>query len=164
MLLTITLLLFYSTEVILADESITASTSEVQVVNKEINRTETKVDGQVEKDLQNKEDKTPDLLNETQQESISHKEETSDESKEVTIEDYEKNVANFRKIGIEQLMEIFQPDTKGETVLYIGRPTCRHCRQFSSTLKELNQLIDGKLSYYNVDGDDFDEKAREFIF
>ena len=169
MLLTITLLLFYSTEVILADEPITASTSEVQVVNKEINRTETKIDDQVEKDLQNKEDKTPDLLNETQQESISHKdkehkEETSDESKEVTIEDYEKNVANFRKIGIEQLMESFQPDTKGEAVLYIGRPTCRHCRQFSSTLKELNQLIDGKLSYYNVDGDDFDEKAREFIF
>ena len=67
MLLTITLLLFYSTEVILEDEPITASTSEVQVVNKEINRTETKIDDQVEKDLQNKEDKTPDLLNETQQ-------------------------------------------------------------------------------------------------
>lgn len=169
MLLTITLLLFYSTEVILADESITASTSEVQVVNKEINIAETKIDGQVEKDLQNKGDNTPELLNETQQESISHKdkeyeEETSDKSKEVTIEDYEQNVANFRKIGIEQLMEIFQPDTKGETVLYIGRPTCSHCRQFSSTLKELNQLIGGKLSYYNVDGDDFDEKAREFIF
>ncbi|HHV8349074.1 TPA: hypothetical protein ACUOEL_002116, partial [Streptococcus pneumoniae] len=48
--------------------------------------------------------------------------------------------------------------------IYFGRKTCSHCRQFSSELKEFNNLIEKKLEYYDLDGKDFDGEAREFLF
>lgn len=35
--------------------------------------------------------------------------------------------------------------------LYIGRPTCYYCRQYSATLNEFNNLIGGQLYYLNID-------------
>ena len=82
---------------------------------------------------------------------------------EVTIADYEANVATFHKVGIEEVRKSFTEDQLGHT-LYIGRATCPHCRYFSPVLKEFNTLIQGQLEYYDVDGGDFDDSAREFLF
>ena len=81
----------------------------------------------------------------------------------VTPEEYEKNVTDFKKIDIEAVRQSFTEDQLEHTI-YFGRKTCSHCRQFSSELKEFNNLIEKKLEYYDLDGKDFDGEAREFLF
>ena len=81
----------------------------------------------------------------------------------VTPEEYEKNVTDFKKIDIEAVRHSFTEDQLEHTI-YFGRKTCSHCRQFSPELKEFNNLIEKKLEYYDLDGKDFDEEAREFLF
>ena len=81
----------------------------------------------------------------------------------VTPEEYEKNVTDFKKIGIEAVRQSFTEDQLEHTI-YFGRKTCSHCRQFSPELKEFNNLIEKKLEYYDLDGKDFDGEAREFLF
>ena len=81
----------------------------------------------------------------------------------VTPEEYEQNVAEFKKIDIEAVRQSFTEDQLEHTI-YFGRKTCSHCRQFSPELKEFNNLIEKKLEYYDLDGKDFDEEAREFLF
>ena len=81
----------------------------------------------------------------------------------VTPEEYEKNVADFKKIDIEAVRQSFTEDQLEHTI-YFGRKTCSHCRQFSPELKEFNNLIEKKLEYYDLDGKDFDGEAREFLF
>ena len=81
----------------------------------------------------------------------------------VTPEEYEKNVTDFKKIDIEAVRQSFTEDQLEHTI-YFGRKTCSHCRQFSPELKEFNNLIEKKLEYYDLDGKDFDEEAREFLF
>ena len=81
----------------------------------------------------------------------------------VTPEEYEKNVTDFKKIDIEAVRHSFTEDQLEHTI-YFGRQTCSHCRQFSPELKEFNNLIEKKLEYYDLDGKDFDEEAREFLF
>ena len=87
----------------------------------------------------------------------------SEDEIEVTVEDYEKNVENFKPITIEDVYNAFTADGK-EHVIYLRRPTCYYCRQFSPTLKEFNEKIEGHLEYYNTDGSDFDEAAKKFLF
>ena len=81
----------------------------------------------------------------------------------VTPEEYEQNVADFKKIDIEAVHHSFTEDQLEHTI-YFGRKTCSHCRQFSPELKEFNNLIEKKLEYYDLDGKDFDGEAREFLF
>lgn len=81
----------------------------------------------------------------------------------ITPEEYEKNVADFKKIDIEAVRQSFTEDQLEHTI-YFGRKTCSHCRQFSPELKEFNHLIEKKLEYYDLDGKDFDGEAREFLF
>lgn len=81
----------------------------------------------------------------------------------VTPEEYEQNVADFKKIDIEAVRQSFTEDQLEHTI-YFGRKTCSHCRQFSPELKEFNNLIEKKLEYYDLDGQDFDGEAREFLF
>lgn len=81
----------------------------------------------------------------------------------VTPEEYEQNVAEFKKIDIEAVRQSFTEDQLEHTI-YFGRKTCSHCRQFSPELKEFNNLIEMKLEYYDLDGKDFDGEAREFLF
>lgn len=81
----------------------------------------------------------------------------------VTLEEYEQNVADFKKIDIEAVRQSFTEDQLEHTI-YFGRKTCSHCRQFSPELKEFNNLIEMKLEYYDLDGKDFDGEAREFLF
>lgn len=86
---------------------------------------------------------------------------TAEEQQE--LREYESNVAGFQKVTIAQVRQAFTPDGK-EHILYIGRGTCSHCREFAPVLKEFNQLIDGRLEYYDIDGQDFDQEAYHFLF
>ena len=87
----------------------------------------------------------------------------TDEVVEITPEEYATNVSSFNKINITDVQRAFTEDGSEHT-LYFGRGSCYHCRQFSPILKELNTLVDGKLEYYDVDGEDFDDSAKEFLF
>ncbi|VUX20034.1 Uncharacterised protein [Streptococcus pasteurianus] len=64
---------------------------------------------------------------------------TSDEPEEaeVTIPQYEENVADFNHVPMTDVYAMFTEDGK-EHVIYVGRPTCYYCRQFSPALKEFN--------------------------
>ncbi|MGV3354552.1 bacteriocin biosynthesis protein [Streptococcus orisratti] len=90
---------------------------------------------------------------------------TSDEPEEaeVTISQYEENVADFNHVPMTDVYAMFTEDGK-EHVIYVGRPTCYYCRQFSPDLKEFNTLMDNRLEYYNTDSQDFDEEAADFLF
>ncbi|MFR4698525.1 MAG: thioredoxin family protein [Streptococcus salivarius] len=54
----------------------------------------------------------------------------------------------------------FTEDGQAHTI-YFGRGTCYYCRQFSPELKVLNQLMNGRLEYYDTDREDFD---RNYVF
>ena len=82
---------------------------------------------------------------------------------EVTTEGYLENVADFQKVSINQVYQAFTEDGQDHTI-YVGRPTCYYCREFSPVLKEFNQLIDSHLEYYDSDGKDFDDQAKKFLF
>ncbi|MEW4353547.1 thioredoxin fold domain-containing protein [Streptococcus pneumoniae] len=81
----------------------------------------------------------------------------------VTPEEYAVNVADFKKVGIEDVRHAFTEDSLEHT-LYFGRGTCYYCRQFSPDLKEFNRIIDNRLEYYDTDGEDFNDTAKEFVF
>ena len=82
---------------------------------------------------------------------------------EVTMERYLENVADFQKVSINQVYQAFTEDGQ-DHIIYVGRPTCYYCREFSPVLKEFNQLIDNHLEYYDSDGKDFDDQAKKFLF
>ena len=58
----------------------------------------------------------------------------------VTPEEYEQNVADFKKVDIEAVRQSFTEDQLEHTI-YFGRKTCSHCCQFSPELKEFNNLM-----------------------
>lgn len=87
----------------------------------------------------------------------------SQESKEVDVATYRENIAELPKATIKDVYSAFTSDNKEHTI-YVGRETCYFCRQFSPELKKFNQLTGRKLEYYNTDGEDFDEHAKEFLF
>lgn len=76
---------------------------------------------------------------------------------EVTQEQYQEKT----KVSINDVYQMFTPD-ENKHLLYVGRPTCYYCRQFSPELKKLNQLT--PVEYYNTDGEDFDKNASDFLF
>lgn len=81
----------------------------------------------------------------------------------ISPEEYAQNVADFKTVTIEEVRQAFTPDNQEHT-FYFGRGTCIHCRQFSPELKIFNQLLEGRLEYYDLDGADFDQEAAEFLF
>ena len=85
----------------------------------------------------------------------------SEAAPEVTQEQYQENVENLTKVSINDVYQMFTPD-ENKHLLYVGRPTCYYCRQFSPELKKLNQLT--PVEYYNTDGEDFDKNASDFLF
>lgn len=91
--------------------------------------------------------------------------EMSDEAEEaeITISQYEENVADFNLVPITDVYSMFTEDGK-EHVIYFGRPTCYYCRQFSLELKDFNTLMNNRLEYYNTNNQDFDEAAANFLF
>ncbi|WP_019805604.1 thioredoxin family protein [Streptococcus mutans] len=83
-------------------------------------------------------------------------------SEGVSVEEYEANVANFKAVSMADVYHMFD-DTENSYTLYIGRPTCHYCRDFSPILKEFNGLAGSQLYYYNTDRDDFTIAAKEFL-
>ena len=74
-----------------------------------------------------------------------------------------ENISDFNQVSITDVYSMFKEDGK-EHVIYIGRPTCYYCRQFSSELKDFNILLNNRLEYYDTDSQDFDEAAANFLF
>lgn len=83
-------------------------------------------------------------------------------SEGVSVEEYEANVANFKAVSMADVYHMFD-DTENSYTLYIGRPTCHYCRDFSPVLKEFNGLTGSQPYYYNTDRDDFTVAAKEFL-
>lgn len=83
-------------------------------------------------------------------------------SEGVSVEEYEANVANFKAVSMADVYHMFD-DSENDYILYIGRPTCHYCRDFSPILKEFNGLTGSQLYYYNTDRDDFTIAAKEFL-
>ena len=80
---------------------------------------------------------------------------------EISQELYQENVAGLESTPMEKVYQMFTPD-EDKHLLYVGRPTCYYCRQLSPELKKLNQLF--PVEYYNIDGSDFDDYAKNFLF
>ena len=87
-------------------------------------------------------------------------EETANDIPAVSREEYDANVADLPKISLDDVRNAFTEDGQAHTI-YFGRGTCYYCRQFSPELKALNQLMDGRLEYYDTDREDFD---RNYVF
>ncbi|MEX2804531.1 bacteriocin biosynthesis protein [Streptococcus sp. H31] len=95
--------------------------------------------------------------------AVAFDEADENEETEITIYQYEENISDSNQVPITEVYSMFAEDGK-EHVIYIGRPTCYYCRQFSPALKAFNALIDNRLEYYNTDSEDFDEEAKHFLY
>lgn len=98
---------------------------------------------------------------ETNESKVIKKDENKTEVDGVTIEEYENNVKNIQQVKTAQVKTILNAKDNKEYLLYIGRPTCYYCRQFSPTIKEFNKLVDNKLLYFNIDTN---EEAHDYAF
>ncbi|EHJ52507.1 thiol reductase thioredoxin [Streptococcus macacae] len=96
----------------------------------------------------------------TSAEQSSENQNTAAES--ISTEKYEANVSHFKAVSMADVYHMFD-DTENSYTLYIGRPTCHYCRDFSPILKEFNGLTGSQLYYYNTDRDDFTIAAKEFL-
>ena len=96
----------------------------------------------------------------TSAEQSSENQNTAAES--ISTEEYEANVSHFKAVSMADVYHMFD-DTENSYTLYIGRPTCHYCRDFSPILKEFNGLTGSQLYYYNTDRDDFTIVAKEFL-
>lgn len=95
--------------------------------------------------------------------SIQASKNTSNDTKQTfpSVETYEKNIQALKKISYKEFYDMY---ASGKAFrIYIGRPTCPYCRQFSPTLKKANQLMDNQLYYYEVGSTDYDENSQLFI-
>ena len=83
-------------------------------------------------------------------------------SHDVTVDEYNQNVANFNKVDTNTVKNMVTENTNNlDQVLYIGRPTCYFCRQASPHLRDFNQLINNQLYYYDIDTE---PNAHDFAF
>ncbi len=76
---------------------------------------------------------------------------TSNSKDDVSISQYLSNTSSFRKVNSDEVDAFFDKKDNIDRYLYIGRPTCYYCRQYSATLNEFNNLIGDKLYYLNID-------------
>lgn len=83
-------------------------------------------------------------------------------SHDVTIDEYNQNVANFNKVNTDTVKTMITENGNNlDQVLYIGRPTCYFCRQAFPHLRDFNQLINNQLYYYDIDAE---PNAHDFAF
>ncbi len=112
------------------------------------------------------EDNSSDTANSQKQSnnSNSKKDQVEDEEADeddVTVEEYENNVKDFKRVDMAQVKDLLAEKNNQEHLMYIGRPTCYYCRQFSPDLKDFNEIVKGKLLYFNIDAE---EGAHEYAF
>lgn len=69
----------------------------------------------------------------------------------VSVNQYLNNTSSFKKVNSDEVDSFFDKKDNIDRYLYIGRPTCYYCRQYSATLNEFNNLIGGQLYYLNID-------------
>ena len=104
----------------------------------------------------------------SQEQSLPEDKEAPAATESVTLAESEEETANdipavsrdLPKISLDDVRNAFTEDGQAHTI-YFGRGTCYYCRQFSPELKVLNQLMDGRLEYYDIDREDFD---RNYVF
>lgn len=75
--------------------------------------------------------------------SNSKEDQTEDEESDeddVTVEEYENNVKDFKRVDMAQVKDLIAKQDNQDRVMYIGRPTCYYCRQFSPDLKDFNKI------------------------
>jgi flagellar biosynthesis GTPase FlhF len=96
--------------------------------------------------------------------SNSKEDQTEDEESDeddVTVEEYENNVKDFKRVDMAQVKDLIAKQDNQDRVMYIGRPTCYYCRQFSPDLKDFNKIDKGKLLYFNIDAE---KGTHEYAF
>ncbi|MGN1272547.1 MAG: thioredoxin domain-containing protein [Lactobacillus sp.] len=104
-----------------------------------------------------KDQATDDNSNDTQ-----NAEDNDDQDEDdVTVDEYENNVKDFKPIKMAQVKELLAKEDNQDRVMYIGRPTCYYCRQFSPDLKDFNKIVKNQLLYFNIDAE---EGAHEYAF
>lgn len=77
----------------------------------------------------------------------------SDDEEDITTEEYEKNVQDFKRVSMSQVKDLLVKQDNQDRVMYIGRPTCYYCRQFSPDLKDFNKIIKNTLLYFDIDAE-----------
>ena len=97
-----------------------------------------------------------------QADSVSESNEQQSSNINSEIETYNDNVKDLKKISFKELKDIY--DSGVATYIYIGRPSCPHCRALSPAIKQVNILKGYKIYYYNTDGNDFNDEARNLIY
>ena len=80
---------------------------------------------------------------------------------DVTVEEYENNVKDFKPVKMVEVKDLLAKQDNQDHVMYIGRPTCYYCRQFSPDLKDFNKIVKDNLLYFNIDAE---EGAHEYAF
>lgn len=80
---------------------------------------------------------------------------------DVTVEEYENNVKDFKPVKMVEVKDLLAKQDNQDRVMYIGRPTCYYCRQFSPDLKDFNKIVKDNLLYFNIDAE---EGAHEYAF
>lgn len=171
-------LLMMNSTIVHADEGNTSQENKSEVVSKtenddkNVSESEQKTSSKNEAaQTQNKQEEEPaaseDQNNQSQntnnQDPNDANEEDSedDDEDEVSVEDYENNVKDFHRVKMQEVKDLLAEQNNQEHLMYIGRPTCYYCRQFSPDLKDFNEIVKGKLLYFNIDAE---EGAHDYAF
>lgn len=142
-------LLMLNSAVVHADEVEPKTNQQVeqQPNNGEKQTAESTENDQVKENNSSKEieDNSSDTANSQKQSnnSNSKKDQVEDEESDeddVTVEEYENNVKDFKRVDMAQVKDLIAKQDNQDRVMYIGRPTCYYCRQFSPDLKDFNKI------------------------
>lgn len=145
------ILLMMNSTVVHADEDNTSQEAKSEVVSKTENNDKNVPESEQESS-NNEEDQSQDKQVEDSED---------DDEDEVSVEDYENNVKDFHRVKMQEVKDLLAEKNNQEHLMYIGRPTCYYCRQFSPDLKDFNEIVKGKLLYFNIDAE---EGAHDYAF
>lgn len=171
------ILLMMNSTVVHADEDNTSQEAKSEVVSKTENDDKNVPESEQEssnneedqsQDKQVEEPTIPENQNDQSQKANNqhpndaNEEDSEDEDEdEVSVEDYENNVKDFHRVKMQEVKDLLAEKNNQEYLMYIGRPTCYYCRQFSPDLKDFNEIVKGKLLYFNIDAE---EGAHDYAF
>lgn len=129
-------------------------------VNKNDDFSEEKKSQEVKNETQKKLDGTENQFDDPLSKKDNIKDQSND-PEEVTIKEYKRNVQDFHKVKMAEVKDLIHKHDNQDRIMYIGRPTCYYCRQFSPSLKEFNAIVRGKLLYFNIDAE---KGAHDYAF
>lgn len=171
------ILLMMNSTVVHADEDNTSQEAKSEVVSKTENDDKNVPESEQEssnneedqsQDKQVEEPTIPENQNDQSQKAnnqhpndANEEDSEDDDEDEVSVEDYENNVKDFHRVKMQEVKDLLAEKNNQEHLMYIGRPTCYYCRQFSPDLKDFNEIVKGKLLYFNIDAE---EGAHDYAF